>query len=173
MTRPDEKDEVLRLRISKQDKQWFTDICERQGQVPAEVMRNLVHEFCNRYQPYEEALCEVTAWKPQGYDWGAYRVKAVLSDKIADCYSVQFKLPELPRRNIVSDEGYIGAIVDSNTGKAYRAGVFRNHIWEGHIYSNGMPEDVNDTHKDEVVRKIRGSIEIVAKAYLPGSSILD
>ena len=102
--------------------------------------------------------------QPEGYDFGAWQAIIKLDDaekEIVKERPLVFKIPRLNYRNILSDDGYRmpGFVNDEVT----LGGIFKDGIWCGHVYSNGIAEEKNPVSIDSVKigleERIKQSIE--------------
>ena len=102
--------------------------------------------------------------QPEGYDFGAWQAIIKLDDdekKIVRDRPLVFKIPRLNYRNILSDDGYrmAGFVNDEVT----LGGMFKDGIWCGHVYSNGIAEQNNpvsiDSVKNSLEERIKQSME--------------
>ena len=87
----------------------------------------------------------VHIYRPEGYDFGAWRVSITLSNPADGNWHdsfVPFELPELSYRRIVSDAESQAVIRSQVHGELFMGGKFDEAgVWRGHVYSNGIPED--------------------------------
>lgn len=103
--------------------------------------------------------CEIT--KPDEYDVGAWRVKAVLSKQVKNNlgdHQVSFKLPEIENRLCHPERGYLQVDKDGISG------VFIDGVWYGDLYSNGIAEKDNpvtlEMYKQAFVQSVTKAISI-------------
>ncbi|MBX5210791.1 hypothetical protein [Rhizobium sp. NZLR11] len=147
-----EKDAIIKARISSGTKADFEAICQGIGVQPTTKARELIEEFVKAEYGRLTDRLTVHIYRPSGYDYGAWRVKMQLRDPSEMQFfsaSVPFPLPELPKRRLHPDDGYL-SVVSSKTGGFTLGGQFVGGLWEGHLYSNGVEEDQNPTKLEEV-----------------------
>ena len=89
---------------------------------------------------------EIEISKPESYDPGAWRAEIRLTDEEKLKFAkptVWFSIPKLPQRAIHPDEGFL-TVVGDGTSVQFK-GVFRDGVWQGHVYTNVVPEAKNQT----------------------------
>lgn len=96
-------------------------------------------------------------YKPDGYEVGAWKLRVSLGDAALECLSgtpLVLKIPALKQRLVLPDQGYRR---DADLMH------FKDGILEAHIYSNGCPEDANDTPiekvRADIIRKIHTTLD--------------
>lgn len=147
-----EKDAIIKARISSSTKADFEAICQEIGVQPTTKARELIEAFVkSEYGRLSDRLT-VHIHRPSGYDYGAWRVKMQLRDPSEMQFlgaSVPFPLPELPKRRVASDDGYLSVLWNEKGGVTH-GGQFIDGVWKGHLYTNGIEEDRNPTNIDDV-----------------------
>lgn len=102
-----------------------------------------------------------TAFRPPGYDHGAFRVYVQLAPEEKELVRVAppiaFCLPRLDRRTVLADRGFDVAAVNGDQVEI-RGVLNADAGWWGHCYTNGVEEDANPTPIDHVVRELEGSV---------------
>lgn len=147
-----EKDAIIKARISSGTKADFESICQEIGVQPTTKARELIEAFVKEEYGRLTDRLTVHVYRPSGYDYGAWRVKMQLRDPLEMQFygtPVPFHLPDLPKRRLASNEGYL-SVLNTGTGEFTLGGQFVNGVWEGHLYSNGVEEDRNPTPVEDV-----------------------
>lgn len=106
---------------------------------------------------------DIEILQPDDYDFGAWRVTIKLNDeeiRVCNKKPLSFKIPKLNYRNIIPDEGY--RIVGFFKDEAKFGGLFKDGIWCGHVYSNGIAEEKNPV----VIESVKISLEEHVKQSL-------
>lgn len=102
------------------------------------------HEFKLYIFRNGEISMNIEITQPEGYDLGAWQTIIKLDDEekeIVKDRPLAFKIPRLNYRNILSDDGYRMAGFINDEVKL--GGLFKDGIWCGHVYSNGIAEEKN------------------------------
>lgn len=159
-----EKTEYLKARVDEFIKKDFEAICESLRIKPAEQMRQLAIEFIKREEQRLGQRIQILVTRPNGYDYGAWRVEIRLRNPRDNSYPVVFPFPKLEKRIFHSDVDCQAAWRNPATEEFEIGGLLQNGIWRGHLYSNGIAEIENPTSleliKEELRRIIDSLIEI-------------
>lgn len=155
---------IFRFRISPELKKRFTEVNqELQPEMsPGKRLQDLMWDFVN--QKGSQSLVKLRVWRPEGYEYGAFAVEAVLTEEGKKKYErnpFPFKIPQLPKRSIHAESGYLFAelndvedidvgSVEGSKRKVVLKGIFKDGYWKGHAYTNGISEEKNPTPIGEV-----------------------
>ncbi|HBS80576.1 MAG: hypothetical protein CMK99_21250 [Pseudomonas sp.] len=101
----------------------------------------------------KSAVAEVRIYRPEGYDYGAWKIEAKLTESGKEVSRpVVFSIPNLQNRICHTSPEFVKAV------GAELMGVFKEGEWHSHIYSNGVPEDENPTKITVVEQAFQQSI---------------
>ncbi|MFK3968602.1 hypothetical protein ACI2KT_34145 [Ensifer adhaerens] len=153
-----EKDSFIKARISSATKTQFEDICQELSVQPTTKVRELVEQFVRDESERLKEEVSVDVKRPPDYQSGAWRVTVRLRNP-ADLerwgVPVPFAFPDLPKRRLHPDDGYLAVVRKNGSDELVIGGQFVKGIWHGHLYTNGIPEDENPTSIEEVKAALR------------------
>lgn len=102
--------------------------------------------------------------RPSGFDYGAWQICVTLSAEVLPQFGdiLTFSMPTLEKRLVIPGDGYRKAV----NGEI--VACFKNGLWVGEVYSNGVHEDENptpvslvrDAFTQAVVQALRGVWEL-------------
>lgn len=159
-----EKDSFIKARLSAATKRDFEAICQTLGVLPTTKTRELLEAFVQREYGRLEDRVTVHIHHPSDYSLGAWRVKMRLRDPGAMSWQdspVPFAFPNLPKRRLHPDEGYLAVVQRAGSGELGIGGQFLDGIWEGHLYSNGIDEESNPTSIEDVRAALHDTIAAI------------
>ncbi|KSV67267.1 hypothetical protein N182_34105 [Sinorhizobium sp. GL2] len=153
-----EKDSFIKARISSATKTQFEDICQELNVQPTTKVRDLIEQFVRDESERLNEQVTVIVDRPPEYQLGAWRVTVRLRNP-ADLerwgVPVPFAFPELPKRRLHPDDGYLAVVRKNGSDELVIGGQFVKGIWHGHLYSNGVLEDENPTSIEAVKTALR------------------
>ncbi|MBK3786757.1 type II toxin-antitoxin system RelB/DinJ family antitoxin [Paraburkholderia aspalathi] len=156
------KDPVLRARVDEATKLRFEEICHRFGETASDRLRQLVEDFV-RENANLLGRVDVRIERPSGYEYGAWRITAVLRFPEQATWQgspVVFVMPELKGRNfVIADPEYRAAVLSLASRQPVIGVRFVDGLLRADVYSNGVSEDDNPTPIDEVRNAIIKEIE--------------
>lgn len=130
--------------------------------VPSELEYAIRREI----EHLEQDIVSCIISRPDGYDFGAWRMEAKLGPKILDKLGntdFPFSLPALPKRLCLPEKKYVRAVAGE------MCGCFVKGEWLGDWYSNGISETENPTTMDAVRDAfIQNVTQAIQKARLIG-----
>lgn len=138
-----ERSEFIKARVSQIEKIEFERVCDALGRRASDQLRELIANFVSEYQQRHEDLLRIEIWRPEGYDFGAWRVSIQQRGGGRKQTGV-FPLPKLKHRLIVSDPEFRG-VLSLGGGEVELGGCLAAGEWRGHLYSNGISESENPT----------------------------
>lgn len=160
-----EKSTVIQVRLSEKLKQDLDDICKTVGnKQPSVQVRELIEQFVLDHYEYLKDRLVVHIYRPEGYDFGAWRVAMVLRNPEESCWSgsqIPFRLPKYPNRRLSSDKGYealVGVPDEKDFVNYEMGGVFVHGKWFGHLYLNGCSEEDNPTPIEQIRDELHQSV---------------
>ena len=160
-----EKSDLLRARVTPRLKADFEEICKTFGnKPPAEMMREVMEAFVQSNMERLGNRVVVHISRPEGYNFGAWRVFIKLRTPEEATWNgspVPFSLPNFEKRRLVSDDDYkavVGVTNQEHFVEYQMGGVFIRGEWRGHLYSNGVEENLNPTTIEEVQSKLEKHI---------------
>ena len=160
------KETYIRARISENSKKNFEFICNQLGVVPSNQIRQMIDDFIDQHDQQHD-LVTVHIHRPDGYDVGAWRVTAKLTDPAYGLWGgvpIPFRLPNLKYRQINSDEDYIAIVYID--GQPIRGGKFLSGIWHGYVHTDTYPEASNPTTIATVKKEIFDCIVNTLKLFV-------
>lgn len=160
-----DKTTVIQVRLSEKIRDDFEEICKTIGiNQPSVKVRQLIEQYVNEQYGLIHDRLIVHIYRPEGYDFGAWRVAMILRNPQESYYGdspIPFALPELKKRRIASDKDYasvLGIPDEKNFVNYELGGVFHDGRWFGHLYSNGCPEEDNPTSIEDVRAALHKSV---------------
>lgn len=152
--------ELIQTRVTVTIKADFESICSKQGITPSVKMRDLLEGFVNDNRHQIEDRLIINIYKPEAYDFGAWRVMMLLRDPTESVWGghpIPFELPELNKRRISSDKEFEYVIIKN--GEYKLGGVFDSGgRWCGDVYSNGIFEQDNPTSIESVRTELHKTV---------------
>lgn len=156
-----QKSDFLRTRVSQKLKNEFDEICQNSGKQPTGQLRELVEKFVmENYGKLRDRVL-VNIFRPDGYDFGAWRVVVKLrdpSEMMIGCTPVPFSVPDLKGRIFIVDPEYRAMVNVPDAADPVFGGHFVDGEWRAHMYSNGFPEDKNPTPIPDVQQELSKSV---------------
>jgi hypothetical protein len=165
-----DKAAVLKARVTESLHADFLAVCEAVGSTPAAQLRLLVEDFVDRKRDYLEDDVKVHLDRPPGYDFGAWKARITLRDRTAMQWMdapIPFNLPSLPKRRVHPDSGFAVAASHEVGHASGLDGIFVDGVWEGHVYTNGVPEAENPTPIEAVAEALRAAVAERIAAFRP------
>ncbi|HAT1512586.1 TPA: hypothetical protein I8W54_000866 [Morganella morganii] len=116
----------------------------------------------------EASNCHVRIYKPQKYQFGAWRVEITLSKKAESAIKeIAINFPEFKNRILIAEKagGYFTAVMNSNN--QYENGfLIKNGESKLDLYSSGIPEEENPTSITEVAEVLVEHINSIICQHL-------
>lgn len=146
-------DESIGNPQSRGNPTWWIVPDELSGGIRREI------ELVKKYK----GLVECIITKPEGYQHGAWRIEAKLSNQVKDRlnnfqFPLRFHPAEMAKRRCDADIKYVRADDDG------RFSIFIDGAWFGHLYSNGISEDDNpvtiDAYREAFVQNVVKAIAL-------------
>lgn len=152
--------ELIQTRVPATIKTDFEAICSKQGITPSVKARDLFERFVNDNRHLLDDRLIINIYKPEGYDFGAWRIMMLLKDPFESFWggsAIPFELPELKNRRISSDKEFQALVVRNGD---YKFGGAFDSVgrWCGHVYSNGVFEQDNPTSIERVQTELRNTV---------------
>lgn len=108
--------------------------------------------------------CRIILSQPEGYDYGAWKVEIEFTPEARKEYektSPIFCFPRLAQRLFVAQKPYDGIYIDPESQDMEVGFRFIDGRMVCHIYSNGVPEEKNNTYISEVVDALYLKLEAI------------
>jgi hypothetical protein len=165
-----EKTAFLKVRLDPEMKEEFESICGGLGTKPSEEVRAFVASFIERELKKRGARVQVRVTRPNGYEYGAWRVEVKLNSPHDSRYPLVFPLPMLEKRAVQSDPEYFAAWFNSDKRQHESGGLIINGIWRGVVRTNGVDESNNPTSMEAVEAEFVDIIEGLLALRTPNIS---
>lgn len=165
-----DKGSVLKARVTELLHADFLAVCQAVGSTPAAQLRLLIEAFVDHRRDYLEDDVKVHLDRPAGYDFGAWKARITLRDGTAMQWMdapIPFNLPSLPKRRVHPDTGFAVAAGYEEGHASGLAGIFVDGVWEGHVYTNGVPEEENPTPIEAIAEALRAAVAERIAAFKP------
>jgi hypothetical protein len=167
-----DKDTFIKARISSRTKSDFDDICQELGVQPTTKTRELIEAFVKKEYGRLNDRLTVHVYRPSGYQYGAWRIKMRLrnpSEMQFQKTPIPFEFPELRKRRLHPDEGYLSIVTSKKSGELVIGGHFVDGVWEGHLYSNGIEESENPTSIEDVQAALEKAVTSLVDRFSKSS----
>lgn len=163
-----EKDLFLKTRVSADTKRDFEEICSTYGVPPTTKLREILETFVAQEYGRLHDRVVVHIFRPDGYDFGAWRVTVKLRNPAELEWRgrpIPFEFPQLPQRRIHPDDDYVAVVRNSGSDALELGGQFVKGVFQGHLYSNGIAEKRNPTSIDDVRAALHDRVQGLLDRY--------